>query len=63
MCISMWVTCAKRHQACARAVEMLGIPPPGRAHKKAFNWENTIRALCMQKKSELSTRHTAKAHR
>ena len=42
MCISMWVTCAKRPQACARAVEMLGIPPPGRADKKAFNWENTI---------------------
>jgi hypothetical protein len=59
----MWVTCAKRHQACARAVEMLGIPPPGRAHKKAFNWENMIRALCTQKKPELSTRHAAKAHK
>ena len=32
LCTRMWITCAKRQQACARAVEMLGIPPAGRAH-------------------------------
>jgi hypothetical protein len=31
--IRMWTTCAKRHQGCARAVEMLGIPLSGLAHK------------------------------
>jgi hypothetical protein len=63
VCTRMWITCAKRHRACARAVEMLGIPAPGRGHKRAFNWENTARALCMQEKPELSTRHAAKAHK
>jgi len=33
VCTSMWITCAQRRRACAGAVEMLGIPPPGRAHK------------------------------
>lgn len=36
VCISLWITCAKRHLACARAVEMLGIPPLGRAGKAGF---------------------------
>ena len=63
VCASMWITCAKRHRACARAVEMLGIPPPGRAHKRVFNWENTTRALCIQKKRELSTPRAAKAYK
>ena len=51
VCISMWITCGQRHQACARGVEMLGIPPPGPAHKRAADWENTTRALCMKGKS------------
>ena len=63
LCTSMWITCAKRHQACARAVEMLGIPAPGHAHERALNWENATRTLCMQKEPELSTRHAAKAHK
>ena len=53
VCISMWISCAKRRQACARGVEMLGIPPPGPAHKRAADWENTTRALCMKRKSAI----------
>jgi len=60
VCINMWITCAKRHQACARAVEMLGIPPPGPAGKRSSNWEDATRALCMKRNPELSTRHAAK---
>ena len=51
VCTSMWITCVKRHQACARAVEMLGIRPPGCAHERALNWENTTRSLCTQRKT------------
>jgi len=40
VCISLWITCAKRHQACVYAVEILGIPLLGRAGKGAFNWED-----------------------
>ncbi len=63
VCTSMWITCAKRRRACAPAVEMLGIPPPGSAHKRAFNWENATRVLWMQKKPELSTRRAVKAYK
>ena len=63
VCISMWITCAHRHQACARGVEMLGIPPPGPAHKRVLDWENTTRTLCMQRNQELSTCHAAKARK
>ena len=63
VCTSMWITCAKRRRACAPAVEMLGIPPPGSAHKRAFNWENATRALWIQKKPELSTRRAVKAYK
>jgi len=45
LCISVWITCAKRRQACVRAVEMLGILPAARAADKASGWENTTRAL------------------
>ena len=62
VCTSMWITCAKRHQTCAHAVEMLGIPPPGRPHIRAFSWENTIHTLCILRRLELSTRHAAIAH-
>jgi len=61
VCISLWITCAKRHQACVRAVEMLGIPLLGRAGKGAFNWEDMKRALCTQRNPDLSTHHAAKA--
>jgi hypothetical protein len=63
VCISMWITCAQRHQACARAVEMLGISLPGPAHKRALNWGNTARTVWMQWNQELSTRHGAKLHK
>ena len=63
VCISMWITCAQRHQACARTVEMLGIPLSGRAHKRVLNWVDTIRTLCMQRNQELSTRYAAKPHK
>lgn len=36
VCISLWITCAKRYQACVRTVEMLGIPLLGRAGKAGF---------------------------
>ena len=51
VCTSMWITCVKRHQACARAVEMLGIPPPGCAHERALNWENTTRSMCTKRET------------
>jgi hypothetical protein len=51
VCTSMWITCVKRHQACARAVEMLGIPPPGCAHERALNWENTTRSMCTMREA------------
>jgi hypothetical protein len=63
MCISVWITCAKRHQACARSVEMLGIRLLGRTDNKASNWVNTIRALCVQGNLKLSTCHAVKAHK
>ena len=63
VCISLWITCAKRHQACVRAVEMLGIPLLGRAGKGAFNWEDMKRALCTQRNPDLSTRRAAKARK
>jgi hypothetical protein len=59
----MWITCVKRRQACARIGEMLGIVLPGRADDRAFTWESAARALCMEKKPELSTRHAAIAHK
>ena len=51
LCTSMWITCAKRRQACAHEVEMLGILPPRRAHEQALNWENTTRSMCTQRKA------------
>jgi hypothetical protein len=59
VCTSMWITCAKRHQACAHAVEMLGIPPAARPHIRVFSWENTTHTLYTQRKLELSTRRAA----
>jgi hypothetical protein len=63
VCISLWISCAKRRQACACVVEMLGIPPPGPAHKRVADWENTTCGLCIQANRELSTRHAAKARK
>jgi hypothetical protein len=51
VCTSVWITCVKRHQSCARAVEMLGIPPPGCAHERAVNWENTTRSMCTKREA------------
>jgi hypothetical protein len=59
LCTNMWITCAQRRRACAYAVEMLGIPLPGRNHDRAFTWENASRILCMQRRAELSTCHAA----
>jgi len=58
LCTNMWITCAQRRRACAYAVEMLGIPLPGRSHDRAFTWESASRILCMQRKPELSTCHS-----
>ena len=55
LCTNMWITCAQRRRACAYAVEMLGIPLPGRNHERAFTWENASSILCIQRKPELST--------
>ena len=63
LCTNMWITCAQRRRACAYAVEMLGIPLPGRNHDRAFTWENASRILCMQRKPELSTCHCAIANK
>ena len=59
LCTNMWMTCAQRRRACAYAVEMLGIPMPGRNHNRAFTWDSMSRILCMQRKPELSTCHAA----
>ncbi len=59
LCTNMWITCAQWRRACAYAVEMLGIPLSGRNHDRAFIWENASRILCMQRKPELSTCHSA----
>jgi hypothetical protein len=37
LCTNMWITCAQRRRACAYAVEMLGIPLPGRNHDRGLN--------------------------
>jgi hypothetical protein len=42
---------------------MLGIVLPGRARNRAFTWESAIRALCIEKEPELSTRRAAIAHK
>jgi hypothetical protein len=63
VCTSMWITCAKRHQACGRAVEMLGIRPPGRPLIRVLSWEDTSHTLCTPRKPELSTHHAAIAHK
>jgi hypothetical protein len=42
------MTCAQRHHDCVRAVEILGIPLPGRAHDRAFTWESAGRSLCIR---------------
>jgi hypothetical protein len=36
LCTNMWITCAQRPRACAYAVEMLGIPLPGRNHDRGL---------------------------
>ncbi len=59
LCTNMWITCAQRRRACAYAVEMLGIPLPGRNHDRDFTWESASHTLCMQGKPELSTCHAA----
>lgn len=59
LCTNMWITCAQRRRACAYAVEMLGIPLPGRNHDRASTWESASRILWMQRKPELSTCHAA----
>jgi len=63
LCRTMWISCVKRRRACAHIGEMLGIVLPGRARNRAFTWESAIRALCMEKEPELSTRHAAIAHK
>jgi hypothetical protein len=55
LCTNVWMTCAQRCPACAYAVEMLGIPLPGRHQNRAFTWESASRILCMRRKLELST--------
>jgi hypothetical protein len=37
LCTNMWITCAQPRRACAYAVEMLGIPLPGRNHDRGLN--------------------------
>jgi hypothetical protein len=63
LCITMWITCVKRRQACAHIGEMLGIVLPGRARNGAFTWESAIHALWAERKAKLSTRHAAIAHK
>ena len=63
LCTTMWISCVKRRRACALIGEMLGIALPGRARNRAFAWESAIRALCIEKEPELSTRHAATAHK
>ena len=63
LCTTMWITCVKRRRACAHIGELLGIVLPGRARNRALTWESAIHALCIEKKTELSTRHAAIAHK
>ena len=60
---SMWITCAKRREPCAHAVEMLGIPPTGCTPISTFSWRKTTHTLCIARIPELSTRHTAIAYK
>lgn len=48
LCTNMWMTCAQRRRSCVCAVEMLGIPLPGRTHDSAFTWESATRSLCIR---------------
>ena len=59
LCITVWITCVKRDRACAHIGERLGSPLPGRTHNRVLTWENIIHALCIDKESQLSTRHAA----
>jgi hypothetical protein len=59
LCTNMWMTCAQRRRACVYTVEMLGIPQPDRNLNRAFTWESANHTLCIKKKLELSTSHTA----
>ena len=38
---------------------MLGISQPGRNQNRAFTWESASNILCILRKTDLSTRHTA----
>jgi hypothetical protein len=57
LCTTMWITCAKRCNACVRLGEMLGIMLRGVTHNTAFTWEIVVPALCIKQRSKLSTRH------
>jgi hypothetical protein len=58
----MWITCAKRRHTCARAVEMLGIAPPGHAREMASNRQDTARTPCLQRKTGIVHTPRRKAH-
>jgi hypothetical protein len=55
LCAKVWMTCGQQHLACACAVEMLGIPVPGRTQGGPFTWGKRQPCLCMQRNPELST--------
>ena len=63
LCRTMWISCVKRRRACAHIGKCWGSCCRGRARNKAFTWESAIRALCVEKEPELSTRHAVIPHK
>ena len=49
LCTNVWMTCAQRRQACAQAVEILGIPQPNRNQERAFTWESASHTCAYRK--------------
>lgn len=56
LCTTVWITCAKRRNACVRLGEMLGITLRGITHNMASTWEIVVPTLCVKQKPKLSTR-------
>ena len=56
---TVWITCVKRHRACAHIGEMLGSQLLVRPSVGVLTWGNAVRTLCINKELELSTHRAA----
>jgi len=58
---SLWTTvcstCVKPGLACVHTGEMMGTSLPSRRPANHLTWHNALRALCIRKRLEFSTRH------